>query len=254
MRAWPPWALDEEMLTIRPQPASIMSGTTAWQQSNVPVRLTARIRFHWSALIDRKGSKPWSPALFTRMVGRPRRRRTSATPASIWERSVTSTVTPTAVPPDATILAAVASAELVSRSKTATAAPSAASRSLMASPMPEPPPVTIAVRSSLIGQRPRLLRGASDAVQDQVPQLLGRVAAVGLGGGTTDRHGEGVEHDRLEDNAGQPAPAEVTADDPGGHRLLENPLEEGDERRIGASRFLGMDGHQLLGELRQRTG
>src|SRR5205085_3692176 len=49
--------------------------------------LTARIRFHWSALIDRKGSKPWSPALFTRMVGRPRRRRTSATPASIWERS-----------------------------------------------------------------------------------------------------------------------------------------------------------------------
>src|SRR5205807_9231702 len=190
MSGWPPWALDEEMLTIRPQPASIMSGTTAWQQSNVAVRLTARIRFHFSALIERKRSKPWSPALFTRIVGLPRRERTSATPAAIWERSVTSTVTPVAVPPEVAILSAVASAELPSRSKTATAAPSLARRSLMARPMPEPPPVTIAVRSWLIGVRPWYLRAACYAVEDQVPQLLGRVATVRLGRGPADRGGE----------------------------------------------------------------
>src|SRR2546423_10897920 len=168
------------MLTIRPQPASIMSGTTAWQQSNVAVRLTARIRFHFSALIERKRSKPWSPALFTRIVGLPRRERTSATPAAIWERSVTSTVTPVAVPPEAAILSAVASAELPSRSKTATAAPSLARRSLMARPMPEPPPVTIAVRSWLIGVRPWYLPAASYAAGGQGPPPPRRGAPVPL--------------------------------------------------------------------------
>ena len=29
---------------MRPQPAAIMCGTTAWQQSKVPVRLTAKMR------------------------------------------------------------------------------------------------------------------------------------------------------------------------------------------------------------------
>ena len=111
MRGWPPWALDDEMFTIRPHPSSIMSGTTAWQQSKVPVRLTARMRFHFSAVILRKGSNPSRPALLTRMVGRPRRWRTAATPRSIWARSVTSTTTPTAVPPAASMAAAVASAD-----------------------------------------------------------------------------------------------------------------------------------------------
>jgi hypothetical protein len=99
--------------------------------------------------------------LLTRIVGRPRRARTSSTPASIIERSVTSTVTPMAVPPDASIFPAAASAASPLRSNTATAMPSAANRSLMASPIPEPPPVTIAIRwivSSVIGApsfRPR---------------------------------------------------------------------------------------------------
>ena len=43
---------------MRPQPASSMSGTTAWQQSNVPVRFTARMRFHVSIVIDRNGIEP----------------------------------------------------------------------------------------------------------------------------------------------------------------------------------------------------
>ena len=49
-----------------------------------------------------------------------------------------------AVPPAAVMAAAASSAEAVLRSSTATAAPSAASRTLMASPIPEPPPVTTA--------------------------------------------------------------------------------------------------------------
>jgi hypothetical protein len=32
MNGWPEWVLDDEMLTMRPHPASIMSGTTAWQK------------------------------------------------------------------------------------------------------------------------------------------------------------------------------------------------------------------------------
>ena len=55
-----------------------------------------------------------------------------------------------------TILAAAASADPPSRSKMATACPSAASRSLMARPIPDPPPVTMAVRWAVIGSaRPR---------------------------------------------------------------------------------------------------
>ena len=80
---------------MRPHPSSIMSGTTAWQQSNVPVRLTAMMRFHFSAVILRNGSKPSSPALFTRMVGRPKLLPDlGRLPASICGRSVTSTVSP----------------------------------------------------------------------------------------------------------------------------------------------------------------
>jgi hypothetical protein len=139
------------MFTMRPHFSSSMSGTTAWQQSNVPVRLTAMMRFQTSAVILRNELKPSIPALLTKMVGRPTLSRTSVTAASMRGRSVTSTVRPTAVPPEATILAAAASAEAPSRSKTATALPSAARRSLMAKPIPDPPPVTMATRWSVIG-------------------------------------------------------------------------------------------------------
>ena len=41
MYGWPEWVLDEEMLTMRPQPASTMSGSTAWTQWKTPLRLTS---------------------------------------------------------------------------------------------------------------------------------------------------------------------------------------------------------------------
>ena len=65
MRRVPDWADDDEMVTMRPQPASIMSGTAAWRQWKVPVRLTAIMRSQASALISRKSTNPSMPALVT---------------------------------------------------------------------------------------------------------------------------------------------------------------------------------------------
>src|SRR5436190_1222681 len=249
MNGCPPWALDDEMLTIRPQPSSSISGTTAWQQLNVPVRLTSRMRFQSSRLIFRNGSNPWRPALFTRIVGRPRRARTSATPASICCRSVTSTVNPIDVPPAASILAAVSSAELPSRSNTATAAPSVASRSLMARPIPEPPPVTIAVRPEVMDG----VRSLPEAVEKQIPQLLGRVGT-GLARRSTDRRGERVEHDRLEDDAGHAVPVETAANGARLDRVVVDLFEERHERREGPRGLARVGRHQLLGELGEGEG
>ncbi len=87
-------------------------------------------------------------ALFTRIVAAPSSARTCATARSMAGRSEMSTVTGSARPPARSIATAVAFAPPLSRSKTATAAPSTASRRLIAAPMPEPPPVTIAVLGS----------------------------------------------------------------------------------------------------------
>ena len=44
MRFAPDCALDEEIVTTRPQPAASMSGIADWMQWNVPVRFTASMR------------------------------------------------------------------------------------------------------------------------------------------------------------------------------------------------------------------
>ena len=44
MYGCPECVLDDEMLTMRPQPASIMSGSTAWMQWKTPLRLTSITR------------------------------------------------------------------------------------------------------------------------------------------------------------------------------------------------------------------
>ena len=48
----PDCALDEEMVTMRPQPAAIMSGTASCMQVKVPVRFTARMRSHFSGVMS----------------------------------------------------------------------------------------------------------------------------------------------------------------------------------------------------------
>ena len=56
---------------MRPHPASIMSGTAAWRQWKVPVRLTAIMRSHASAVMSRKSAKPSIPALGHHDLDRP---------------------------------------------------------------------------------------------------------------------------------------------------------------------------------------
>ena len=65
MRGAPDCALDDEIVTIRPQRASSMSGTAACRQWNVPVRLMARMRSQLSIVMSVKDSNASRPALVT---------------------------------------------------------------------------------------------------------------------------------------------------------------------------------------------
>src|SRR5207248_2356739 len=56
---------DDEIVTMRPQPAASMSGTAACRQWNVPVRLTASMRSHASGLMSVKVANSSTPALVT---------------------------------------------------------------------------------------------------------------------------------------------------------------------------------------------
>ncbi len=62
--------LEDEILTIRPpQPASSMSGNTAWVTwKKTPCRFTSITFFHSSKVILVKRRKDVIPAAFTRMV------------------------------------------------------------------------------------------------------------------------------------------------------------------------------------------
>lgn len=56
MAGAPVWADDEEMLTIRPQPASTMSGISSWVTRKGPLRLIAIMRSQEASLMLVKGS------------------------------------------------------------------------------------------------------------------------------------------------------------------------------------------------------
>src|ERR1700742_1810045 len=59
------------MLTMRPQPASSMSGSTAWVQWKTPLRLTSTTFDHSSSVMFVKRRNPERPAAFTRIVTGP---------------------------------------------------------------------------------------------------------------------------------------------------------------------------------------
>lgn len=153
MNGWPDCALEEEMLTIRPHPASIMSGSTAWVQWKTPFRLTLMIRCQASKLRSVKRLNPSTPAALTRMVIGPRSSLTAASASSTCVRSVTSAFCPNSESDGL-------------RSRAATRYPSARSRSAMARPMPEAPPVTTAVFTSRCG-----LTGAVSPMKISLPIL-----------------------------------------------------------------------------------
>ena len=117
-----------------------MSGTAAWRQWKVPVRLTAIMRSHVSASMSRKSANPSMPALVTMIPTGPKAERTSSSAASMAARSLTSTRAPSAVPPSAWISLATSSAASPLMSSTATVRPCRARWWQMARPMPDPPP------------------------------------------------------------------------------------------------------------------
>src|SRR3954451_2327356 len=146
MRFAPDCALDDEIVTIRPHPAAIMSGIADWMQWNVPVRFTSIIRLHPSGVMSVNDSNRSNPALVTMISIGPSSARTFAMAASTAGRSLTSTAIPMAVAPVARNSLAALVAASASRSSSATLLPCAARRWAEASPMPDAPPVTTATR------------------------------------------------------------------------------------------------------------
>ena len=106
----PDCALDDEIVTMRPEPQASMSGTAAWTQLNVPVRLTATMRSHFSDVMSRSGVNDSMPALVTRSSTGPSSARTCANADATASRSATSTATASALLPAASTSAAAASA------------------------------------------------------------------------------------------------------------------------------------------------
>src|SRR6476659_8761311 len=90
MYGCPECVLDDEMLTMRPQPASIMSGSTAWMQWKTPLRLTSITRCHRSNETSWNFLKLSSPAALTRIETGPSCARMPASASSTCARSVTS--------------------------------------------------------------------------------------------------------------------------------------------------------------------
>src|SRR5262245_34512390 len=144
MRAAPDWALEDEMVTIRPQRAAIMSGTAACTQWKVPVRFTERTRSQLSCVMSAKDSNASSPALVTRISTGPSSARTLARASSTAARSATSTSAAITRAPVSSRLSAARRAASPRRSSSATRSPRAARCRAMASPIPEAAPVTTA--------------------------------------------------------------------------------------------------------------
>lgn len=77
----PTCALMDEIVTIRPHLAAIMSGMASWMQWNMPVRLTSSMRCHSATVISTKGLYSEMPALAISSSIGPNAWRVSATAA-----------------------------------------------------------------------------------------------------------------------------------------------------------------------------
>ena len=124
-----------------PRRRSSIAGTKALQKLNGPRTLTAYIRSRSAASVPSRLPTWPIPALLTRMSS-PGSRAAREMTAAV---SLTSTQASSALPPAALMAATVADPWGSSRSTTQTDAPWAAKQRAMASPMPDPAPVTSAV-------------------------------------------------------------------------------------------------------------
>src|SRR3954469_15945215 len=124
-----------------------------------PRRCTFRTVSQSDSLILNSMLSRVTPALLTSTVGPPSSAAIRSTAAVTCSASLTSAPAARPVPPAASIVSTVPLAWPSSRSRTATANPSAASRIAVAAPMPRAAPVTMATRgvalpASLIKQDP----------------------------------------------------------------------------------------------------
>ena len=120
---------------------------TALVIKNAPRRCTPRTVSQSSSVILNSRLSRITPALFTSTVGSPSSSATRPTACATWSLLLTSAPTASARPPASAISFTVPAHAASSRSRTATAIPSAASRSAVAAPMPRAEPVTIAIFS-----------------------------------------------------------------------------------------------------------
>ena len=142
------------MLTIDPPPCSRITGIACLHPSIGPRRLTAMTRSHVSTSMSATARSfancagSVSAALLWRTSRRPNSRTAIATIAATWSSSLTSASMASARPPSSVMARATRSASAPRMSSTRTDAPSAAKSCAVASPMPDPPPVTIATLPS----------------------------------------------------------------------------------------------------------
>ena len=123
MRAAPDCALDDEIVTIRPQRASSMSGTAACRQWKVPVRLTASDALPALERDLGEALERVEPGAVTMIAMGPSSARTLSSAASTAPRSVTSASTPIAGRPPRASSSAARSAASPWRSSRPTRSP-----------------------------------------------------------------------------------------------------------------------------------
>ncbi|MDQ1007939.1 hypothetical protein QFZ82_002424 [Streptomyces sp. V4I23] len=119
-----------------------MARAASWQVYSTPLKLTARIRSRSSSRVSSTVLVCMIPAIAATMSSPP----VLSTADLTCDRSVTSTVWVTAVPPVPRIRDAVSARPFSSMSAQCTTAPASASRMAEARPMPPAAPVTNAVR------------------------------------------------------------------------------------------------------------
>ena len=133
------------MFRMRPRPPGIIERRAAREHRNAPRRLTSTSRHHASGSTSQRGpTAANSPALLTSSVGGPSRSRISWK-ASTSSPHVTSARRPSARTPPRDNAEAASATWWWERARRATSAPSTASRSATARPIPRLAPVTTAI-------------------------------------------------------------------------------------------------------------
>src|SRR5437667_1436804 len=146
------------MLTIDPRPARFIARKACLANSHAPFRSTANTRSHSASVISVASKYAFTPALFTSTSILPWPPTTASTVRTTSASTVTSAQANSMRRPPAASSPAAARPAASSRSIEVTAAPSAASFSTMARPMPRAPPVTSATlpaRRPIVSLPPR---------------------------------------------------------------------------------------------------